>query len=88
MVVNLNYQPKGETIMSEVKQEMGRVLFITQMTQLQLMDRIAELNNVNRKTVYGWVKSENDVKIGRLKATLEQIVSDHLKGDKKDESVK
>lgn len=81
-MVNLNYQAKGETIMSEVKQEMGRVLFITQMTQLQLMDRIAELNNVNRKTVYGWVKSENDVKIGRLKATLEQILIEHSKGDK------
>lgn len=67
-------------IMTDIKELFGKTLFHTRMNRIALIDEIGRRNNVGRGTVYGWLKTDDPVSRGRLKATLETLIAESNKG--------
>lgn len=68
--------------MENAREFFGRVMYQTKLPKGELVVLVAQMNGVTPKTVYQWLKSDDSLVAGRLKATLEQIVLEHSKGDK------
>ncbi len=65
--------------MTDIKELFGKALFHTRMTRSALIDEIGRRNKVRRGTVYGWLKTDDPISRGRIKATLETLIEESQK---------
>lgn len=62
--------------MNDMKELFGKALFHTELTRIELIDKIGSRNNVRRGTVYTWLNTDDPITRGRLKATLETLIEE------------
>lgn len=63
----------------KVQQEFGRSMYRLGMSRRELVTEVSKRNRVSLKTVYKWLKGEDEVKVGVLLETLKEI-EDEKKG--------